>query len=297
MTGTYQAMKRSMKYSLGVIATLALLNTSCTTTAESPGANVNEQRKIRTVSNNNRSQKVVTRQTSKNDRLGNLIRESEQAYQSDRLTIEQNTSIRPYGGPSSPKYGQPSNFGETNYNYVQWVNASAYRANEVAQYKRYLANYLGDKAVPPFDQLLTTARSWESCGYEQYQLPPYELWSNMVSTLRLYDDLKKQGVLPPTAEIRSTYRSPSLNACAGGAPASKHMSNGAIDIWVPEYEGQPWEKSSMQERLCQFWSSQGERYSFGLGLYATGAIHLDTQGYRYWGAGNSDPGSYCRYLN
>lgn len=291
-------MKSTMKYSLGIIASLALLSTSCSTAPKSSsGANINEQRQVRVVNNNNRSQKVVTRQTAKTDRLGNLIRESDQAYQSDRLTIEQNTSIRPYGGASSPNYDQSSNFGETNYYYVQWLNSNSYRANEVAQYKRYLANYLGEPAVPPFDQLLTTARSWERCGYEQYQLPPNELWSNMVATLRLYEDLKKQGILPPTAEIRSTYRSPSLNACAGGAAASKHMSNGAIDIWVPEYEGQPWYINSMKERLCQFWSSQGQRYNFGLGLYATGAIHLDTQGYRYWGAENSDSGSYCRYLN
>lgn len=294
MTGNYEAMKSTMKYSLGIIASLALLSTSCTTTSDKSGANVNEQRKIRVISNNNvnnRTPKGGNHQAAKTDSLGNLIRES------DRLTIEQNTRIRPFDGSSSTNYGQSNSFGETNYNYVQWLNISSYRANEVEQYKRYLANYLGEQAVPPFDQLLTTARSWERCGYEQYQLPPYELWSNMIATLRLYDDLKKQGVLPPTAEIRSTYRSPSLNACAGGAAASKHMSNGAIDIWVPEYEGQPWYKSAMQERLCQFWSSQGEKYNFGLGLYATGAIHLDTQGYRYWGATNSDAGSYCRYLN
>ncbi len=282
-------MKSTIKYSLGIIASLALLSTSCTTTAEPSGTSINEQRKIRAV-NNNRPQKVVTRQTAKTDSLGNLIRES------DRLTIEQNTRIRPFGGASS-NHGHSHTFGETNYNYVQWLNMSSYRSNEVAQYKRYLANYLGEQAVPPFEQLLTTARSWDRCGYEQYQLPPRELWSNMVSTLRLYDDLKKQGVLPPTAEIRSTYRSPSLNACAGGAASSKHMSNGAIDIWVPEYEGQPWYIDSMKERLCQFWATQGEKYNFGLGLYATGAIHLDTQGYRYWGANNTDSGSYCRYLN
>lgn len=292
-------MKSTMKLPLGLIASLALLTTSCTTMAETPGANINEQRSIKPVTNaNKRTYKVVTNQNGQTDRLGNLIRQSEQAYQLQRLTIEQNTNIRPFGGTSQPGYyGQSNTFGETNYNYVQWLNLSPYRANEVAQYKRYLANYLGEPAIPPFDQLLTTARSWDRCGYEQYQLPPSELWSNMVSTLRLYDDLKKQGVIPPTAEIRSTYRSPSLNACAGGAGASKHMTNGAIDIWVPEYEGQPWYKTSMQDRLCQFWSSQGQNYSFGLGIYSTGAIHLDTQGYRYWGAEYSSPGSYCRYLN
>ena len=278
-----------IKRLLGLISVVTL-SASCTSTAGTPGANINEHRSIKPVTNTG----VDNRST---DRLGRLIKDSEQAYQSQRLSIEQNTRIRPSGEIySSGSFGQNNTMGETNYYYTQWLNSSSYRAKEVENYKRYLASYLGDQWVPPFDQLLTTARSWDSCGYEQYQLPPYELWSNMVPTLRLYNELKRQGIIPPTAEIRSTYRSPSLNACAGGASGSKHMSNGAIDIWVPEYDGQPWYRSAMQERLCQFWSSQGERHNFGLGLYSTGAIHLDTQGYRAWGTNYTDPGSYCQYI-
>lgn len=267
------------------LLTGVLLTVSCTSMAQVPGASIDEQRSIKP---------VTSAKNGSNDRLGRLIEDTEQAYQSDRLSIEQNTRIRPYGGANQSTNSRQ--FGETNYNYTRWLSLSPYRANEVARYRRYLASYLGDQWVPPFDQLLTTARSWERCGYEQYQLPPSELWSNMIPTLRLYKELKSQGVIPPTAEIRSTYRSPSLNACAGGASASKHMTNGAIDIWVPEYDDQPWYRSTMQEKLCKFWVNQGERHSFGLGLYATGAIHLDTQGYRMWGKQNTDLGSYCRYI-
>ena len=282
-------MISTIKRLLSLIS-IVTLSASCTSMAETPGANINEHRSIKPV-----TKAGVDNRTT--DRLGRLIKDSEQAYQSERLTIEQNTRIRPSGGPySSGSFGQNNTWGETNYNYTQWLNSSSYRAKEVENYRRYLAGYLGDQWVPPFDQLLTTARSWDRCGYEQYQLPPYELWSNMVPTLKLYNELKRQGIIPPTAEIRSTYRSPSLNACAGGAARSKHMTNGAIDIWVPEYEGQPWYRSAMQERLCQFWSSQGESHSFGLGLYSTGAIHLDTQGYRIWGTNYTDPGSYCQYI-
>ena len=274
-------MNSPIKFPLGVTAAALLLATSCTSMAETSGASINEQRKIRPVSAGN----------TQTDALGNLIRTKE-------LTIEQSTTIRPantHHYPNQPNYN--TGFGEQNYSFTQWLNSASYRAGDVGQYQRYLAGYVGSNSVPPLDQLLTTARSWEKCGYEQYQLPPRELWSNMIPTLRLYDQLKKQGVIPATAEIRSTYRSPGLNACAGGAGASKHMTNGAIDIWVPEYESQPWYKSGMQDKLCQFWSSQGEAYNFGLGLYSTGAIHLDTQGYRTWGAQYSDPNSYCRYIN
>ena len=176
-----------------------------------------------------------------------------------------------------------------------WLNRDRYRAQQVASYQRYLSAQVGAQNVPPLDQLLTTARSWEKCGYEPYQLPPQELWPNIVPTLRLYSVLKSQGILPSSTEIRSVYRSPSLNDCAGGAESSKHMTAGAMDIWVPDYEDNPWRLGQLQEGLCQFWQYQGESYNFGLGLYATGAIHLDTQGYRSWGFHHAINRSACRY--
>ncbi len=67
-------MKSTMKLPLGLIASLALLTTSCTTMAETPGANINEQRSIKPVTNaNKRTYKVVTNQNSQTDRLANLI--------------------------------------------------------------------------------------------------------------------------------------------------------------------------------------------------------------------------------
>ena len=136
--------------------------------------------------------------------------------------------------------------------------------------------------------------TYDKCGYEPYQLPPQELWANIVPTLRLYSNLKNQGILPASTEIRSVYRDAGLNNCAGGANSSKHMTAGAIDIWVPEYENDQWRLNSVQDGLCQFWQYQGVIHGFGLGLYATGAIHLDTQGYRKWGFEHASRGSACR---
>ena len=51
----------------------------------------------------------------------------------------------------------------------------------------------------------------------------------------------------------------------------------------------------MQDGLCQFWQYQGKEHNFGLGLYATGAIHLDTDGYRKWGFNHASSSSSCRY--
>lgn len=182
-----------------------------------------------------------------------------------------------------------------NMGFNAWLNSNSYRAQQVTEYQRYLASRVGAQNVPPLSQLLTTARSWDKCGYEPYQLPPQELWANIVPTLHLYNDLKNQGIIPQTSEIRSVYRSPGLNSCAGGADSSKHMNGSAMDIWVPEYEDNLWQRSNMQDGLCQFWQYQGKQYNFGLGLYATGAIHLDTDGYRKWGFNHASSSSSCRY--
>ena len=183
--------------------------------------------------------------------------------------------------------GTPSHFNA-------WLARFPAEAVVIKQYQAYLASALNTNELPPMNQLLTTARAWQECGYEPYQVPPRELWGAMLPTLRLYHTLKSQGILPPQTQIRSVYRSPALNACAGGAPASKHLSNAAIDIWVPDYPVGSAKLSAVQDNLCRFWQSSGEALQFGLGIYATGAIHLDTQGYRRWGAQYTGVNSPCQ---
>ncbi|CAM4066659.1 D-Ala-D-Ala carboxypeptidase family metallohydrolase [Psychrobacter arenosus] len=233
------------------------------------------------------------------DSMQGLIQQKQQQYQqvqNSQLTIEERSRIR---APGNTRYDNDEDYSigidVSSMDFERWLNAYPYRAQQVADYRRYLSQRVGAANVPPMDQLLTTARSWATCGYEPYQLPPQYLWQNMVPTLKLYATLKQQGLLPASTEIRSVYRSPDLNQCAGGANASKHMSAGAIDIWVPEYENSPWQRSNVQDVLCDFWLYQGVAYDFGLGLYSTGAIHLDTQGYRKWGSNHSSTSSPCRY--
>ena len=244
------------------------------------------------------------------DSMQNLIVQKQRDFEIDaRLSIEENKRVNvvrraptyntvysnngSYSTPSNT-YNRAQN-DSTNMSFNAWLNSNNYRAQQVAEYQRYLGSRIGVQNVPPLEQLLSTARSWDKCGYEPYQLPPQELWQNVVPTLRLYSELKNQGILPLSSEIRSVYRSPGLNQCAGGADSSKHMNASAIDIWVPEYEDNSWRLSTMQDGLCQFWQYQGQPYNFGLGLYATGAIHLDTDGYRKWGFNHASSSSSCRY--
>ena len=252
-----------------------------------------------------------TSNTISGDSMQGLIEQKQQQYEFDaRVSIEESKRVyvnKPsyntryvtaypssYGSSNNTRYGY-NNTASMSMDFGSWLNSNSWRAEQVNNYKRYLSAQVGAQNVPPLEQLLTTARSWDKCGYEPYQLPPQELWANIVPTLRLYNELKSQGILPASTEIRSVYRSPSLNACAGGADASKHMTAGAMDIWVPEYENDLWRTSKLQDSLCEFWQYQGVGYNFGLGLYSTGAIHLDTQGYRKWGFQHSSSSSACRY--
>lgn len=179
--------------------------------------------------------------------------------------------------------------------FMLWQHANPDEADFAYHYQHYLQRALGNE-VPPMHELLTSARSWRECGYEPYQVPPQELWSNILPTLNLYNALKWRGIIPASAKIRSVYRPPALNQCAGGATGSKHLTNSAIDIWVPEYGDDSPALYQMKDKLCQFWLNEGQRYNFGLGLYATGAIHIDTQGYRKWGLNYSLEGSPCRAI-
>ncbi len=253
----------------------------------------------------------TTSNTVSGDSMQGLIEQKQQQYDFDaRVSIEESKRVYVNKPSYNTRYATtyPSNYGSSNntrygYNntasmsmdFGSWLGSNSWRAEQVNNYKRYLSAQLGAQNVPPLNQLLTTARSWDKCGYEPYQLPPQELWANIVPTLRLYNDLKSQGILPASTEIRSVYRSPGLNACAGGADASKHMTAGAMDIWIPEYQDDSWRISKLQDNLCQFWQYQGVGYNFGLGLYSTGAIHLDTEGYRKWGFQHASSSSACRY--
>lgn len=212
------------------------------------------------------------------------------------LILNRQNTTRPttdYGAlKNSTRYN--SNVVYTNdADFKDWLASHSYQQSEVLAYQNYLQSQLG--TIPPMDQLILSARDARRCGFEPYEVPPASLWQNIVPTLQMLQQLQKQGYLPYSIVIRSVYRNPALNDCAGGAGESKHMTNGAIDIWVPENEANKWAIESTFDGLCQFWQSNGQAYSFGLGLYQTGSVHLDTQGFRKWGASHSSSSSPCRF--
>lgn len=232
----------------------------------------------------NTSNSLTTPLTS--DRLGGLLQQKQQQYQNTPSPVPIYPKASSFPAPRNGGLQNTIMTNNPDFNY--WVASSRTRQDEVAAYQRYLQSQLGN--VPPIDQLVVSARSADKCGYEPYEVPPRHLWENLVPTLRLVNHLKQQGLLPYTTIIRSVYRNPDLNRCAGGANESKHMSNGAVDVWIPEYEWDKWALNNTVTNLCYFWQGQGQSYNMGLGLYSTGAIHIDTLGWRKWGGALSSSG-------
>jgi hypothetical protein len=159
---------------------------------------------------------------------------------------------------------------------------------ELAAFEKYLAGaQLG--GVIPSRQLLRTASDWQRCLGPQFDIPPPEQWPDVLQVLRLVAELKERKILRDF-ETASAYRNPPLNACAKGAKASSHTVSFAVDIL-------PIGKAGVDElALCQFWQTEGQRWMMGLSKYPSGRIHLDTSGWRTWGATHKRASAWCTPL-
>jgi hypothetical protein len=162
--------------------------------------------------------------------------------------------------------------------YAEWA-----RTAPVAEFEQYLreAN-LGN--VIPTQQLARTASDWKRCAGPRFELPPKHLWPEVRKVVGLVAELKKRGIFQEVEAV-SNYRNPKLNACAGGAKHSAHTSSFAVDI-VPGATVNAF-------KLCNFWRTQGKTWKMGLSRYPSGRIHLDTSGYRTWGASHGKASSVC----
>lgn len=203
-----------------------------------------------------------------------------------RHTYQTNTHVKRHSNYASYV---PEPYDKGSAEYQAWLAQYPYRKQRVAEYQRYLASQAG--YVPPMEQMLRSARSWQKCGFEPYEVPPENYWAEMVPTLKLVKLFKDQGVFTAPFRIVSVYRNPELNRCAKGSQGSKHLMNAAVDIRV-DYTDE-FQRSQTEFDLCEFWNTQGDRYNFGLGLYKSGTIHIDTQGYRRWGSSHGSSSSPC----
>lgn len=172
--------------------------------------------------------------------------------------------------------------GQDEPGYRAWYAGAGWRPTYVKGFNDYLTEYQVAGVVPTW-QLLRTASSWRKCGSQPFEVPPTVEWPHIVQTLRYVRDYVVPAVGP--VESVSGYRNPSLNHCAGGAPASAHRSYSAIDL-VPL---RPTSREDMMRTLCRVHSHKGDEYGVGLGFYAYLRFHVDTTKFRRWGSGG-EPG-------
>jgi N-acetylmuramoyl-L-alanine amidase len=100
--------------------------------------------------------------------------------------------------------------------------------------------------------------------------PPKRLWKNIVTTLRIVDELRASFGKP--CRIISSYRSPDYNKAVGGTPHSQHREFSALDITIAGIAPQ-----RVYDRLLE-WRRAG-KFTGGLGLYpSSGFVHIDTRG-------------------
>lgn len=177
--------------------------------------------------------------------------------------------------------------------YDQWLKQSAHK-DQVNHYYNYLIRHNVNHAAPMFE-LLKSARDWQRCGREPYSIPSSELWDNLTPTLKVLQNLQDRKILNDI-EITSVYRDASLNQCANGSAGSKHVHNSALDFRIgSEYpSSSDFEKiARSKQKLCDYWKENGARLNMGLGVYASGQIHIDTQGFRTWGPDFTRNSSIC----
>jgi hypothetical protein len=169
--------------------------------------------------------------------------------------------------------------GQDEPGYRSWYLADGSRAAQVKSFNDYLAAAQVSGVLPTW-QLLRTATSWRSCGAQPFEVPPTSEWPNIIQTLRYVRDYVIPEIGP--VEAVSVYRNPQLNVCAGGAPASAHKLDSAIDM-VPL---KPITREVLMRTLCAGHSENGPRYNAGLGFYAYLRFHVDSTKFRRW---NMDP--------
>lgn len=179
--------------------------------------------------------------------------------------------------------------------YLNWLQNPSNRI-QIQEYEQFLSRNDVANIVPNYE-LLKTARDWQKCGRSEYAVPNRELWNNAIPTLRVLKYLVAAKILTDF-EVTSVYRDLPLNQCAGGANSSRHLFNSAIDFRIGPEIPQPQDYAFIENtkfKLCQFWNQHGQSLNMGLGLYSSGQIHIDTQGYRTWGPDHSRNSSMCNY--
>jgi len=185
-----------------------------------------------------------------------------------------------------PAVAQELPVGQSEADFARWLDTNPGYRGEILSFEAW-QDAAGVRNVLPTWQLVRTASMWRECNGEPFEVPPFQLWPEMVRTLRFIRD----HVRPALGEVEavSGYRNPALNRCARGAERSAHLDFYALDL-IPR---QPLTRRQLFERLCPVHSRFGAAANAGLGFYQFTRFHIDTKSFRRYGSagplGNESP--------
>jgi hypothetical protein len=168
--------------------------------------------------------------------------------------------------------------------YQSWL---AIHGAEVAEFDAFLVQQSAAQILPT-EQVLRTATSWRTCTPKTpFEVPPKAYWPRAVATLRVIRD----EVVPRIGQVEavSGYRNDILNPCVSKAKQSAHRGFWGFDL-IPLTSIK---KTQVERRLCDLHRTKGEQLQLGLGFYTGERFHVDTKGFRRWGANGKSATSPC----
>src|SRR3712207_6294623 len=188
---------------------------------------------------------------------------------------------------ASPTFAASLPEGQSKADYLAWLARDPGARAEVLSFKSYL-EAAGVEDVIPTWQLVRTASKWRECDGPRFEVAPTAEWTHIADTLKFV----KAHVEPVIGDVEavSGFRNETLNRCSGGAKASAHRHFFALDL-VPADE--ELSRAAMIRSICRVHDFRGQDYGIGLGFYTGNRFHVDSKGFRRWGANGSGATSPC----
>ena len=188
---------------------------------------------------------------------------------------------------ATPSFAASLPEGQGKADYLAWLARDAGARAEVLSFKSYLDAAGVDDVIPTW-QLVRTASMWRECDGPRFEVAPTGEWTHIADTLKFV----KAHVEPVIGDVEavSGFRNAELNQCSGGAKASAHRHFFALDL-IPANEDLS--RAGMIRSICKVHDFRGEDYGIGLGFYSGNRFHVDSKGFRRWGADGKGATSPC----
>lgn len=107
-------------------------------------------------------------------------------------------------------------------------------------------------------------------------IPPFDLWPNIITTIKLYLLLRQRVGLP--MNVRG-YRPPDYNEAVGGSDRSTHQWFSALDIRLDPEAATTENKRRLGDEAAQIFKLYGDVLNMGFGIYGSNAanvVHFDS---------------------